>query len=160
MTIPHNCDALLPKMERAASLKFRRFARLHLDHDDGCELVAFLDVVPVLSARFIFGWSDYQVGQVRSIGPACRVPQMLAENNAEWSRGDGLAVLRAMQDGGWSGGTLPKIVVRALWDLRDSGRSCSAIGAELGMSKDQVVYACSPRSRTTSTSGGVGLHWA
>lgn len=160
MTIPHNCDALLPKLERAASLKFRRFARLHLDHDDGCELVAFLDVVPHRWAKYIFGWSEYLVGQVRSIGPMCRVPEMIADNNAHWTRDDGLAVLRAMQDGGWKSGGMPKIVVRAIWDMRDAGASLNDVAEVAGLTRDQVFIACSPRSRTTSSSGGVGLHWA
>lgn len=118
MTVNFSCDAMLSTSERYASHKFRRVSRWFSgDEDDALELVAFLALVPIKNARWIFHWSAHGValakGLVDQYGSDDRVLFMVRENGLRVGYADGLHLYHAMVDGGWKGGGLPRVVVMA-----------------------------------------------
>lgn len=146
MSMPWTCDALLPEAERYASLKFRRIARrfdaTHLDYADACELAAFLGIVPVDRARWIFQWhaagrrEALRIVEHHKDNPD--VLRMVEENLVGQTVDDGLAVFKAMQDGGWTYGKVPPIVRMAMLGLRDAGLSHAKVGEMCGITREQV----------------------
>jgi hypothetical protein len=146
-------DALLPADRRYTSLKFRRVARMfhatRLDYADAAELVAFVVTVGgVARAKYIFHWTTWTVEQARllvdHLGATEDVQRMVSENEAAVTRDDGLKCLRAMQDGGWRKGSVPRPVHLAFQDMRDAGMSMPRIAAATGVALDQVRTICHP----------------
>jgi len=140
-------DALLPADKRYTSLKFRRVARrfdaTRLGFDDAAELVAFVETVDgVRHARRIFQWGVVgEAEAVRLVTHMKQFPQiatMVQENHEGLTRAEGLAVLGAMQDGGWRHGSVPAVVRMALLDLRDSGLSQEKVGLACNLTREQV----------------------
>lgn len=143
----YHCDALLPTAERYASLKFRRFSRwfrpTKLAWDDALELVAFVETIGLKHARFVFHWH----GQAGVKAYARLRQHMLDEaqpyisaNVASLGLDDGLAVLRAMQDGGWQSHGLPNVVRMAIQTLLVD-HNAAQVARKLGLTVDQVVWA-------------------
>ena len=164
--IPWDCDAIKPLNERSASQKFRRVRRwfepTRLEYGEACELVAFVDLVPIKTAKWIFDW--YQVPMRRNVQLLVdhlrddeTVRAMITDNMAHWERADGLAVLRAMQEGGWTKGTVPPIVRAALLDLHDAGMSRSQVAESVGLTLDQVRVAMHGQRTAPARVGLAGL---
>lgn len=144
------CDALLPPDQRYASLKFRRYSRwfrpTKLDWWDALELVVFVETITPKAAQFVFHWGHAGVRAydrlARHVLRDSQAQDLLLENQASVSVDDGLAVLRAMQDGGWQGYGLPKIVRDALREIHHNrGVSMASIAHETGLTFAQVRYA-------------------
>jgi hypothetical protein len=159
MGMPWTCDATLPTAERYASLKFRRFARIlyahRLDYGEAQELVAFGLVVGAKALRWIFQWPPPAVREYRRLEAHMvkdvDVVAAAEQNRACYTKDEGLAVLRAMQDGGFRAGSVPEIVRMALLALRDEGISQPKIAVMLGVTHDQVrVWANGMRRRLTA----------
>lgn len=146
--MPWTCDALLDEPRRYASRKFRLFAErfdpTRLDYADALELVAFLGVVQVEHARWIFRWKKFGIAQAERLRAhlADDAREYIDQNWAAVTPADGLACLRAMQDGGWKRGTVPPIVRMALQNMRDEGMSRTAIADACRLSLDQVRWIC------------------
>lgn len=149
--IPYHCDALLDPAQRYASLRYRRVAqRIELrllTWADAAELVGFVETIGLRHARYILRWRGQAVVRAyrrlrKHIGDAAH-PYIQA-NQSEMGVDTGLAVLRAMQDGGWTHGRLPWVVKMALKELRKSN-TIAAIARETGLSREQVKTACDVR---------------
>lgn len=145
--MPWSCGALLPAEQRYTSHKFRRFARrfdaTRLGFDDAAELVAFVETVDgVRHARRIFQWGvvgEAEAGRlVTHMKQFPQIDTMVRENHEALTRAAGLAVLGAMQDGGWRHGSVPAVVRMALLDMRDAGMSQEKVGLETGLTREQV----------------------
>lgn len=152
-------DALLPAEQRFSSLKFRRVARrfdaTRLDYADACELVAFTRTIGARNAQWIFHWRGAGVREcdrlLKHLSGSADVDRMVAENMAVPTRADGLAVLRAMQDGGWTRGGVPPCVRLSVLDMLDEGMTRNQVAAALGVTLDQVrVFAYGHRVRPRS----------
>jgi hypothetical protein len=120
-----------------------------LDYADACELVAFVETIGWPAARHVFGWVPNAKRHYERLRDHLKgfghVQAMVEQNVAEPTREDGLAVLRAMQDGGWKQGWVPPIVRLAVLDMRDAGMSQPKIAKALGLTRDQVVVMCTGR---------------
>jgi hypothetical protein len=146
MTLPFCCDATLPTSERYASLKYRRVARKfdtsRLDYDLATELVAFLQLVPVHVSRWIFQWD--QITRKRAVELTQHAPlradalPLHNQNLLHQGPDDGLALLRAMQDGGWKNGQVPPIIGNAIRHLNDHGLGRYRIAKFLDLKPNQV----------------------
>lgn len=145
--MPYHCGALLPTEQRYTNLQFRRLSRYFrvasVDYDDAICLAAFLRVVPPQFASWIFHWTPYTAKKAHALLYYYREPsrEYARANFSELSVEDGLRVLQAMQDGGWTRGPLPKVVKRALKELHHLGRSVPALAKDVGLSVDQVKHA-------------------
>lgn len=152
MAIPWHMDALRP----AETPKFKRAkGRLKLsllDYAEAAELAAFVDMVGIDHARWIFNWyapdmaeATRLVEHFHALGPdhAARV----AQNNEAIERADGLAVLGAMLRGGWRWGSVPPIVRLAFLDMRDCGMTWPQIAGVTGLTVDQLRYMAGARRR-------------
>lgn len=145
----YTCDALLPRAERYASLKFRRVSRRfrsrRLDYGDAIELAAFLDVVPVRFARWLFDWDKYGISAAQAIQRHYRdlAEEYAKANHASVRVEDGIDLLRLLMAEGWNPrfGGYPKISKRSLRALRHDGVEPLALARELGMTVDQVKWA-------------------
>lgn len=136
--IPFHCDALLPEAERYASLKFRRVHDGFWDAWDETELAAFLHIVPIRWAKYIFQWPRrIQRKAVGVIGN----PEFGLANEAALDIETGLAVIQAMRDGGFRHGRLPRVAIDTLRELRHDGFSAVDLASRTGLSVDQVKYA-------------------
>lgn len=151
----YHCDALLPTAERYASLKFRRFSRwfrpTKLDWGDALELIAFVEVVGVKYARFIFHWTGH--APVRAYARLRRhvggeAEPFIQANRASIGLDDGLAVLRAMQDGRWERG-LPAVVKQSIQVLL-LDHSQAKVAKMLGLTDAQVAHASGRRLKAAS----------
>jgi len=142
MTMPWTMDALLPRIPRYTSRKFRRvfksFRATDLDSADATELVAFVGTVGLKAATWIFQWTDVGVREAKRLIDHIPVHDLVEENSALATRADGLACLDAMKDGGWTKGPVPGIVRMAFLDMRASGQSVPRIAREVGLTVDQV----------------------
>jgi hypothetical protein len=146
VTMPWTSDALLPTAERYASLKFRRvaqkFSNAKLSWEDAAELVAFLHVVAPSRAAFVFHWGQWSVGEAQRLFAHMEndpdVQLMVQENLAQQDFGDGLACLRAMQDGGWRKGTVPAIVRMAMLDMLGRGATRQQVADAFDVTLDQM----------------------
>lgn len=152
--MPYTFDALLPTAERFASLKFRRVAwRLsykHLDWYDALELVAFVQAIGLPYARYIFHWRG--LASVRAYGylrkhVGAEADAYIHANLSAFSLDDGLAVLKAMKDGGWSRGKVPQIVSDALRESRKRGNTIAEIARGTGLTREQVKTICKVRTK-------------
>lgn len=159
-------DALLPVEQRYTSLKFRRVARrfdaTRLDYADAAELVAFVTTVDLKHAQWMFHWRAAGLREVerllKHLSGSADIERMVQENNEGITRADGLGALAAMQDGGWTRGSVPPVVRMALLDMRDEGISQREIGERLGLTHDQVrVMANGPRWLRPRAVGLLGL---
>lgn len=154
MAVPYSCDAMLPAAERYASPKFRRFARTfdpyRVDYEDAIELVAFLDLVPLASAKYVFGWTQYGQQSARKLAehhPVVEGAKPLVEANRRLvSLSDGLTVFSAMQDGGWKHGRVPDVVSMAVKGMRKDGKSLMDIAQALGVTHEQAKTMARVRS--------------
>lgn len=142
--IPFHADALLPDAERYASLKFRRVHHGEWDVYDETELAAFLYVVPIRWARWIFQWDR---GIARRAVRVTGNPEFALANSGALDVETGVAVIRAMRDGGWRHGTLPNVSRDALRELHHNGLNDTALAEMTGLSVDQVQYARKGRPR-------------
>lgn len=167
--LPYTFDALLPTHERYASDKFRRVAQYfqfrHLDWEDALELVAFVESIGFKWARYILHWKGSAVcsayARLRHHVGADADPY-IRENVEGMGMEAGLAILKAMQDGGWKRGRLPWMVKMALKELRKRGMSMPAIGGYVGLTVDQVQTALDARKAPqkavrAAAYGGLGL---
>lgn len=168
MTMPWTYGALQPADKRYTDLRFRRVARFfdgtRLDYGDAAELAAFVRTVDgVKHAKSIFGWHNgahkYVQKFMDHMDQFPDAARMEAENRSCVTRDDGLKCLRAMQDGGWTKGSVPGIVRLALLDMRDAGMSQPAIARELGLTHDQVRVMANGLRRRAACAGLAGL-WA
>lgn len=128
-----------------ASLRFKRAARLFVpDWDELAELVVFVESIGgAKHAKYIFGWGHAQVRAyhvIRKHG-LDHVQAEISANRASFGLDDGLAVLSAMQAGGFKGGQLPKVVRDALREAHVH-MTYEEIAKATGLKYDQVVYAC------------------
>lgn len=140
--MPWTMDALLPKVERYTSRRFRRvfmrFRATDLDSADATELVAFVQTVGMKSAARIFQWKAAGIREAQRLVDHIAVHDLVQQNLDRATRADGLACLTAMRDAGWTKGSVPGIVRMALLDMRASGQSYPRIAAETGLTVDQV----------------------
>jgi hypothetical protein len=151
-------DALLPTAERYASPKFRRVARTFnaydLDYGDALELVAFLGVLPVYFSRHVFHWKGTGIANANLLlghESLVKDAQPFVEDNLQRiDEGDGLMMLTAMIDGGWSRGKTPVWSRRALQAGWDRGESAAAQAKAVGLTRDQIQYMRTPRKRRKS----------
>jgi hypothetical protein len=167
MAVPYDCDALLPAAERYTSMKFRRVAPLlwldKLDWGDALELAAFVETVGLRRAKWIFHWPGGAVRAMRQLAEHMKdhIGPYVEANMADVTRDDGLKCLRAMQDGGWTYGSLPPLVRLALLDMRDEGLSMPKIARATGLTPDQVNNCVNTgRGRSRALAVPVGFHVA
>lgn len=149
--LPYACDALLPTGQRYASEKFRLLARnfrlRKVPYEVACELVAFLHVVPLLHAKWIFQWNDHTQRRAKVIWEREDVQADVArtgmvEANLRACDVDvGLAVLDAMRDGGWTRGRLPDVVRMAVAELNHRKVRVRAISSRTGLSASCIYNA-------------------
>lgn len=152
MSLPWSVDALRPANERYASLKFRRFARKfriynHLAYDDAAELVAFLHIVPFKWARWIFGWDMWMEKRINVLMDHIDEPEMVRQNIEACDVDVGVAVLEAMRDGGWTKGSVPEVVWRAMLDLLGQGWSQPEVARRFGVPRSHVQHHVARQSR-------------
>ena len=147
MAIPYHFDALLPTAKRYASPKFRRvawkFSFKNLDWYDALELVAFVETIGLRHARYILHWrglASIRAYQKLRFHIGTDADEYILLNQQAMGVDEGLAILRAMLDGGWKRGKLPRYVGDALRDLRKAGNSRVAIAKATGLTQDQVSY--------------------
>ena len=138
-------------------MKFRLIARnfrlRKVPYEVACELVAFLHVVPLRYAKWIFQWNARTVRRAKVIWDRADVQEdarksgMIEANLRAVSVDVGLAVLAAMREGGWTKGWLPPIVNMAIAELHHQRGwgSAAAIGRELGVSTARVLNAKNAR---------------
>lgn len=135
-------------------MKFRLIARnfrlRKVPYEVACELVAFLHVVPLRHAKWIFQWNPRTVRRARFIWKHEGVQAdalksgMIEANMRAVSVDVGLALLAAMREGGWPGrGVLPDVVRMAIAERyhRQGRWSAAALGRELGVSANVVRNA-------------------
>jgi hypothetical protein len=137
--------ATLPRTQRYTDSRFRRVARifsgLKLNPRDAIELVAFLDLVPYRWARWIFGWKEpfmeSVVTRLVEHKPYQRLAAPVIEHNLHGlGYADGLAIMQAMQDGGWTPKWgAPQVVKDAIKEARHRGAKADSFGIPR-----QVVY--------------------
>lgn len=149
--LPYACDALLPTGQRYASEKFRLLARnfrlRKVPYEVACELVAFLHVVPLLHAKWIFQWNDHTQRRAKVIWEREDVQADVArtgmvEANLRACDVDvGLAVLDAMRDGGWSRGRLPDVVRMAVAEMNHRKVPLRQIMLRTGLKHGRIYYA-------------------
>lgn len=146
----YHCDALLPTQARYASLKFRRYSRwfrpTRLDYGDALELVAFVETIGRKHAAYVFQWGRAGVNAYARLARhmAADAQPYIRANQASVGLDDGLAVLRAMQDGGWTRGALPRITKMSIQTLL-LDHTQSYVARQLGLTRDQVVVATGRR---------------
>jgi len=165
--IPWACDALLPVAERHASLKFRRFFKrfdaTRIDYESACELVAFLDMVPMFWSCRIWHWTAIGKREVQRLVDHLRdsedVARMVRENQLALDRETGVAILRALLDNGWERGKVPDACARAMLDMRAAGFSVPSIARSFGVSVDQArwIMGRNVTARAASAVASVGL---
>lgn len=143
--LPYHVDALQAPPKRYASARFRRVARVIrtdlLDYSDVVELVAFVESVGGFRyARWIFHWGYGQAHVYAALREhAGRVGEDCARDNlAAFGVDEGLAVLHAMQEGGWRHGSVPWCVQMALKELRKRGKTLQSIADATGLTFTQV----------------------
>ena len=143
--LPFDLGVTLPKVERYTDARFRRVARwfdpYKLDAETAVQLVAFLHVVPPKFAKFIFGWRrGFGAEALMLHEPFVEAAQDLVRANAESMTIEaGMAILRAMQDGGWTSRKgAPKFIKDLLRELRASGLSMPRVSALTGIPYDTV----------------------
>lgn len=139
------CDALLDKPQRYSSPLFRRCRRLRdLDAADIAQLVAFVEAIGVKSASYVFARPGLAYArayrEVRALHQGS-VPDI----SIHMGIGEGLAILRAMQDGGYRRGQLPRITKMALKGLRKRGMTIAEIARRTKLTREQVKRACDVR---------------
>ena len=108
--LPYACDADKPIAQRYASMKFRLIARSFrlrkVPYEVACELVAFLHVVPMRYAKWVFHWTPAGERCVKRIWDRADVQEdarrsgMIEANLRAVDVDVGVAVLAAMRDGG------------------------------------------------------------
>ena len=111
-------------------------------------MVTFVESIGgVRFAAFVFHWGHAGVRAYtrlqRHVGDAAQ--PYIRDNLASTGVDDGLAVLRAMQDGGWKSHGLPKIVRHAIAQLKHEGMGVSAISKLTGLTVDQVSWVLKPK---------------
>lgn len=155
--LPYACDADKPIAQRYASMKFRLIARSFrlrkVPYEVACELVAFLHVVPMRYAKWVFHWTPAGERCVKRIWDRADVQEdarrsgMIEANLRAVDVDVGVAVLAAMRDGGWTKGWLPPVVNMAVAELyHERGqRGAAALGRELGISANRVRNAKNAR---------------
>jgi hypothetical protein len=151
-TIPHDMGATLPTVARLTDSRFRRARKVfRLDVADAVELTAFLHIVPPEFARWIFGWKRTSVLAAREFLADPRLNELAAplvvENIHALSVDVGLAILKAMQDGGWRArNTAPKIVMDTIAELRANGTTPERIAEATGLRVETVWKWSRPKS--------------
>jgi hypothetical protein len=146
--------ATLPKEQRYTDARFRRVARnFKLDLADAVELVAFLHFVPPRYARWIFGWRAAGVRDAKLLMGHPQIQDLakplIEENIYALSVDVGLAILRAMQDGGWTPSRgAPQVVRDTIAELRAIGNRGVDIARLTGINEKTVsewAHSRSPR---------------
>lgn len=145
----YDCDALLPTADRYGSLKFRRVSRwfrpTKLDWEDALELVAFVETIGFAYARWIFHWHGQAVVKAYArlknhVG--AEADPLIRANHAELGPHVGVAVWKAMLDGGWPVSKyLPPLVRQSVRQLYFSGMKPNAIASLFGMPVTKVKSA-------------------
>lgn len=149
--LPYACDADLPIAQRYASMKFRLVARnfrlRKVPYEVACELVAFLHIVPLRYAKWIFQWNARTIRRAQVIWDRADVQEdarrsgMIEANLRAATADTGLAILKAMQEGGWAKGHLPPIVMMAIAELNHRGVSAAVLARELQIHPSRVWRA-------------------
>jgi hypothetical protein len=96
--------------------------------------------VPLKWAKYIFQWDSRGRRAAEYVYEHDLRPELVEANWELLDIEDAVAVLRALQDGGWQRGKFPKIVVMAMYALRDRGLSARAIAEYMGVTLNQVEY--------------------
>lgn len=156
MPLPNDMGATLPRIERVTDARFRRACGVfRLDLVDAVELTAFLHIVPPDFARWIFGWKRTSVLAAREFladPKICELAQpLVVENIHAMSVPNGLAILRAMQDGGWRPrNTAPQVVFDTIANMRADGMPPEKIAEITGLRVETVWRWSRPRSEKAS----------
>ena len=151
--LTYHCDALLPQVERYASLKFRRVAQwffaTKMSFDDAVELMAFVRTVG--GPRFAGVMLHWKPTAYRSYArleahkPLLDYVQAAHRANLEtMTPEDGLAVLRVLQECGWTKGALPPIVKQSIAEVLQY-TTYPKLARELGLTVDQIQWAAGRR---------------
>lgn len=124
--------------------RFKRAQRLFVkEWDEAVDLVGFVEAIGVPAARWVFGWGLARVRAYERLKQhvgADGYHAMLAYQSS-FGVDTGVAVLRAMQRGGWKRGKLPKVVKDALRQLHHEGLTLPDIARLVGMKRDAVEWA-------------------
>jgi len=130
---------------------------------DAAELVAFVRTVDLKHARWMFHWAGAGVREMdrllKHLSADANVERMVQENHDRTTRADGLAMLKAMRDGGWRQGSVPPGLRMALLDMRDAGLSQPKIAEMTGLTHDQVRVMANGM-RLPRPVLGLGAHFA
>src|ERR1044072_6658131 len=141
MAMLYHCGALKPEAERYLDRQFRLFARRfssrRVDYDDALCLAAFLAIVPIKHARWIFQWDKYGIRAAKSMRrwftePA-RAEGLIDANLKSIDADDGLAVVQAMRAGGWERGRVPEISRRDIKGVSQNGLPAGKIAKATGV---------------------------
>lgn len=146
--LPYDLGVTLPMVQRLTDARFRRVCRWFsvrkLDPETAVELYAFLELMPYKWSKWIFKWEyrwmPHMVKRLQAHEPYRLAAQVAIEANLHALSVDNvLAILTAMQEGGWTTKhQTPKIIKDALRELRASGVSCVEIAKRTGLPYDRV----------------------
>jgi hypothetical protein len=92
-------------------------------------------------AAYVFHWGHAGVQAYKSLQRHVGDEALTELNLSTAGVDDGLAVLKAMQDGGWKGYGMPKLVRHALSSIHHQGMSYAKIAKMTGLTPDQVQWA-------------------
>lgn len=150
----YTCDALLPRAEKYASLKFRRIARrfnpFRLDYGDALELAAFLHVVPIKFATRLFEWDQGGVKAARTILYHFRgaAEEFAKANLDSVTVQDGITLIQRLREYGWNPRMgWPDISKRSIRQLHHDGAGPTALARELDVDVDQVTWITRTHTR-------------
>lgn len=137
----------------------RRFSARKLDAHTAVELVAFSHLVEPYSMRAIFGWGkwwDFEWAKLANSEAHQRAAIPMIEANARaLSVEAGLAILRAMRDGGWKPGkgrAMPPVVKDTLLELRARGFKGVDVAKLAGIAPGTLANWRSTRRASTARS--------
>ena len=160
--IPYSCDATLPRAERYASEKYRRFSRRFrpkiLLWSEILELYGWMKFLnSPANLQLLMLWEERTIKFVRYVmkdPDVVRAGQPYVDANfASATMEDGFAVLRALQDNGWKSGNIPKIVKMALAEeWHTTGISTAKQAEKHGLTLDQCRFMRSPRRKRADPS--------
>lgn len=142
------------------SLRFLRAKRMYVrERSEAVELIAFVESIGgVRWAKWIFGWGHAHVRAYQHLKNTYPCNEQVDQNLLSFGVDDGVAVLKAMQRGGWRSHGLPPIVIRAFQQAHHEGLSWTKLAQLTGTKRETIANACgrSRRKRPFSVGAVVG----
>jgi hypothetical protein len=144
-----------------ASLRFKRAQRVFVrDIHEAIELLAFVEAIGLHAAKHIFGWGYARVVAYKELrrNHLAEAQPYIRANEASMGVDDGVAVLQAMQAGGWRRGILPKVTRQAVRQMHHEGTSLTKIAAKLRVKRHALENALRTRKlQSASAYAALGI---